>query len=58
LGARQKLNDAHFNGALLIAGLLGWWTESWFIFLVALLGLIGLATHSGGIRPSSRHKRK
>jgi len=50
MGARQKLNQAHVNGALIAAGVLGLVTGSWTIFAIAGAGLIGAAVYSGGIR--------
>jgi len=54
MGARQKLNDAHVNGALIAAGVLGLMTGSWVIFIIAGAALIGAATCNGDIRPKSR----
>lgn len=58
LGARQKLNAAYLNGALLVAALIGTATESWSIFLAAVLIGIGVATLSGDIRPDRRSNRR
>ena len=57
MGARQKLNEAHINGALIVAGLLGLATGSWTVFILAGAGLIGLSMHSGGIRSKGHNYR-
>ena len=36
MGAKHKLNGAAFNGAMLLAALVGGLTGSWEIFLIAL----------------------
>ncbi len=58
MGARRKLNSAYFNGCLVVAGLLGWLTESWTAFLVALVVLVGTAWNCGDIRPGQRGGQK
>ena len=57
MGARQKLNEAYVNGALIIAGIAGLVTESWTVFIIAAAVLIGASTYSGGIRTKSRNYR-
>ena len=52
MSARQKLNSAHLLGSLLLAGLLGAWAESWFVFAIAAGILLAAGLHDGGIRPS------
>lgn len=56
MGARQKLNQAHVNGALVIAAILGAVTESWTVFWIAALVVAGSSFCSGGIRLRSRSK--
>jgi hypothetical protein len=51
MGARNKLNAAHMNGILIIAGLAGLLTGSWAVFAVGVAILFILSVHSGGIRP-------
>ncbi len=51
MSARQKLNQAFLNGALLIAGLIGIATESWLAFAGFAIGFILLGLHAGDIRP-------
>ncbi len=56
MGARGKLNAAHVNGALAIAGAVGLLTGSWTVFAIALAGVVATNILSGSIRlgPSSR----
>ena len=58
MGARQKLNQAHVNGALVAGGVLGLITGSWTIFFIASAALIGAATYSGGIRTKGGNCRR
>ena len=57
MGARQKLNAAHFNGSLLVATAVGLIGQSWTLFGLTLVALIALGCHSGAIRhrPAGRH---
>ena len=57
MGARQKLNHAHVNGALIAAGVLGLVTGSWTIFIVAGAVLIGTAICGGDIRPTGHNSQ-
>ena len=60
MNARLKLNSAFFQGAVLMAALVGWVTGSWIVFIVAA-GLILFTAHqSGDIRtkPSYRSPYK
>ena len=50
MGAKQKLNAAHLNGALLGAGLAGLLTGSWPVFLLALAVLVAGDYLAGNIR--------
>jgi hypothetical protein len=54
VGARQKLNSAAIMGSLLLASGLGCLSNSWLVFIVAALILLGLSCYSGEIRPSKR----
>jgi hypothetical protein len=56
MGARNKLNAAHWNGNLIIAGLAGAATGSWLVFAIGLVILVILDVYSGGIRPT-KHDR-
>ena len=48
--AKNKLNQANFNGALVVSGLVGLGSESFVVFFLSLAICIGLAVHSGSIR--------
>jgi hypothetical protein len=50
MGAKQKLNSAHFVGSLIIAGLVGLVTGSLVVFLIAFVSLLAAAYHAGDIR--------
>jgi type IV secretory pathway TrbD component len=50
MGARRKLNQAYFNGSLIIAAVLGLITQSWVIFSLVLIGMLGLNVASRNIR--------
>lgn len=56
MGARAKLNAAHINGALLVAGVVGYAAKSWLVFWLVLAVIIGGSLHSGGIRPRPRSR--
>jgi hypothetical protein len=48
--AKNKLNQANFNGSIIISGLVGLGSESFIVFFIALAICLGMAYHSGGIR--------
>ena len=48
--ARNKLNQANFNGAVIVSGLVGLGSESFVVFFIALAICLGVSYHSGGIR--------
>jgi hypothetical protein len=50
MGAKQKLNVAVFNGAMVFAGLAGLLTRSWTVFAVVLALMVGAAFLAGDIR--------
>jgi hypothetical protein len=54
LSARNKLNVAYVNGAVLMAGLLVIFSGNPTVFVVALGVFLAAAVHSGGIRPGRR----
>ena len=56
MGARHKLNQAYFNGSLIIAGVVGMATESIGIFIVVLGVLVMFNLHSGDIRTNKRNR--
>lgn len=54
MGARQKLNQAHVNGALVIAAAVGAVTQSWTVFILAALLVAGSSLYAGNIRIRGR----
>lgn len=54
MGARQRLNSMHVNIAIAISALIGLACQSWTVFFLSCLVLIGLGVHSGDIRPNRR----
>lgn len=56
MGVRQKLNQAHLNGALVIAAVVGAVTQSWTVFWIAALIAAGSSLHAGDIRLRGRNK--
>jgi|GEM_PF-176857 hypothetical protein len=57
MSARQKLNQAYINGALLLAGVIGASTESWTVFITLTVILVVLSIHGGDIRTTPRSSR-
>ena len=58
MSARQKLNAAHFLGAVAIAAVIGVVAQSWTVFAVATVVLIVTAISDGGIRMDRGRERK
>lgn len=56
MGVRTRLNQAYFNGSLLIAALLGLLAQSWPLFSLALAVLLASNLYLREIRPG-RHTR-
>jgi hypothetical protein len=54
VGARQKLNGAFVGGSLIIAAIAGFVTQSFVVFLISAIALIGLNFYTGDIRPGKR----
>ena len=50
MGARKKLNIVAITGSLILASGLGCLSESWIVFVVAALVLLGLSLYQGDIR--------
>ena len=50
MSARQKLNQLHVNGSLVLAAIVGWLSESWALFAVAAAFLLALSLCSKEIR--------
>lgn len=57
MGARQKLNRAYVNGAVVCGAIVGLVTESWVWFtLICLACLIG-SCYGGEIRTDGKRRR-
>ena len=54
MGARHKLNRAFFNGSLVLAGVIGYWADSWLLFGLAFLTLLAWNLRAGDIRPNRK----
>lgn len=54
MNARTKLNSANLFGCLLLAAVAGGLTRSSTVFVFAVVVLVLLAIHDGGIRPTPR----
>jgi hypothetical protein len=50
VSAKHKLNRFHVYAALMIAGLFGWASGSWGVFLIALVALVVAGYYAGDIR--------
>jgi hypothetical protein len=50
MNAKQKLNMANVNGAILLSGLAGWMTDSMAVFVLVLIVLLCSAVSSRQIR--------
>jgi hypothetical protein len=56
MGARQKSNVAYVQGSLVLAAIAGLVTDTWVVFVVALVVLLGANLYMGEIRPGKgRH---
>ncbi len=51
MGARTKLNQAYFNGSLIIAAMVGLVAQSWLLFFLALAVLLASNLYLQEIRP-------
>lgn len=54
MSARQKLNQACVNGAMLLAGLIAACAESWTVFITLTVIFTVMSIHAGDIRMSPR----
>lgn len=57
MGARQKLNQAYLNGALVLAAVVGIATQSWAVFWLAVIFVVGSSFYAGDIRPNGRRMK-
>jgi hypothetical protein len=51
MSAKRKLNAAHFNGIVFVAGMLGLATGSATVFVLAAAVLLVTGWHAGDLRP-------
>jgi hypothetical protein len=58
MGAREKLNAVYLNGSLLLAAVVGVLTQSWPVFFITLVGLLGLNLYLHQIRPQRPGRRE
>lgn len=58
MSARHKLNTAFFQGAAVIAGVIGLACGSWKVFFLVLAVLMAGAIHGGDIRPRSGRRQQ
>jgi hypothetical protein len=56
MGARQKLNQAYLNDALILAAVAGAATGSWAVFWLAAVFAAGSSLYGGNIRLHSGRK--
>ncbi len=56
MAARQKLNVAFVNGALIVAAVAGWVFKSWAVFVVTAVVLIGGAIYCGDVSLGARRR--
>jgi hypothetical protein len=57
MGARQKLNAAFFNGAILLGVTFGLASQSFLVAICVFALLIGMGLHTGDIRPTPGKRR-
>jgi len=58
MGARQKLNRAFVNGALVVAAVLGLAAESWSVFAITAAITLTLSWLYGDIRSGGPNRRR
>ncbi len=54
MGARNKLNVAYLNGAVVIGGIAGLLSDSFPVFIFTTVAMVAVALHDGGIRTRPR----
>ena len=50
MSARKKLNTAYLTGSILMAAAFGGMAESWLVFVIVLIVLVGFHLYEGNIR--------
>jgi hypothetical protein len=58
MGARDKLNQAYINGAMITGTVLGIVAESWSIFWIAVIYCLASSIHVGEIRFTGRGRKR
>ncbi len=53
MGARQKLNGIVIQACLILGGVIGLGSQSWIVFFIATIVLLGLSLYGGEIRPNA-----
>lgn len=53
MGARQKLNGITIQACLIMGGVIGLVLQSWLVFFLASVVLLGLSLYGGEIRPNT-----
>ena len=57
MNARLKLNSANIQGALIVAGLVGWAFGSWIVFIAVAAVLLASAHYEGSIRRTPKARK-
>jgi hypothetical protein len=57
MGARQKLNQSHFNWSLFLAATLGVAARSFLLFAAVLITMLATGVHAGDVRMNGRSSR-
>lgn len=57
MGARNKLNQAYFNGALVCGAIVGLLFESWLGFTLVFVGCLAGSYYGGEIRTDRKRRR-
>jgi hypothetical protein len=58
MGARDKLNQAYINGAMIAGTVLGIVTESWSIFWIAVIYCLASSIYTSEIRFVGRGRKR
>ena len=51
MGARKKLNVGYVTGSIVFAAAFGVMAESWLLFLIVMIFMVGCHLYEGNIRP-------
>lgn len=50
MGAKNDLNEIYLSGSVIMAAMIGASAQSWAVFFVALILLVGISAFTGKIR--------